>query len=190
MDRPLLQIVIASTRPGRIGLPIAEWVAERARSHEGFEVELVDLAEVDLPLFDEPHHPRLGRYEHDYTKAWSATVSRADAFVFVMPEYNHGFNAAIKNALDFLYTEWNHKPAGLVSYGGVAGGTRAVALLKPVLSALQMVPVVQAVPIPFAMRQVVDGRFEATEPLEQGADAMFGALATMVDALAPLRTGT
>lgn len=188
MSRPLLQIVIASTRPDRIGLPIGEWIADRARSHDGFDVELVDLAEVGLPLFDEPHHPRLGRYEHDHTKAWSDTVSRADAFVFVMPEYNHGFNAAIKNALDFLYSEWNHKPVGLVSYGGVAGGTRAVALLKPVLSALQMVPVVQAVPIPFAMRQVVDGRFESNEALDTGADAMFGALATMVETLAPLRS--
>lgn len=187
MTRPTLQIVVASTRPNRIGLRIAQWFEQRALDHGGFEVELVDLAEVNLPLFDEPNHPRLGRYEHEHTKAWSAIVDRADAFVFVMPEYNHGFNAALKNALDFVYREWNDKAAGFVSYGGVAGGTRAVAMLKPVLAALQVVPVVQSVTIPFAGAKVTDGSFDADEPLEAAAVAMLDALVRIDATLAPLR---
>ena len=109
MSLPVLQVIIASTRPGRVGLPVATWFAQRAREHGGFTVEVVDLAEVDLPFFDEPKHPRLGQYEHQHTKDWSATVARGDAFVFVMPEYNYGFNAAIKNAIDYLHVEWQHK---------------------------------------------------------------------------------
>src|SRR5690606_6014283 len=131
--RPRLQIIVSSTRPGRIGLPIAEWFASEATAHDTFEVDFADLAEIGLPLLDEPHHPRLGNYQHDHTKAWSERVAAADAFALVTPEYNHGFPAPLKNALDFLYREWNHKPVGFVSYGGVAAGTRAVALLKPVL---------------------------------------------------------
>lgn len=187
---PTLQIIVASTRPGRIGLPIGEWVRGRAVAHGAFDVELVDLAEIDLPLFDEPTHPMLGQYAHDHTRRWSEVIGRADAFVFVMPEYNHGFNAALKNALDFLYAEWNHKPVGFVSYGGVAGGTRAVALLKPVIAALQMVPVIQAVPIPFAGGMVDDGAFAATDKLDTAAENMLDAIARMVDVVAPLRSPT
>ncbi len=127
---PHLQIVIASTRPGRVGDRFGRWFADEARTHGGFEVEVVDLAEVALPFFDEPHHPKLQRYQHEHTKAWSATVTRADAVVFVAPEYNHGYNAVLKNAIDFLHHEWGDKPAGFVSYGGVASGTRMVQALE------------------------------------------------------------
>ncbi|MGY6500061.1 MAG: NADPH-dependent FMN reductase [Acidimicrobiales bacterium] len=185
---PTLQILVASTRPGRIGLPIAEWVRAHAVEHGGFDVELVDLADIDLPLFDEPTHPMLGQYTHDHTKRWAETVARADAFVFVMPEYNHGFNAALKNALDFLYNEWSHKPVGFVSYGGVAAGTRAVGLLKPVLAALQMVPVIQAVPIPFAAGMVDDGVFAGSEQLDTAVTNMLGGIERMIPVVAPLRT--
>jgi NAD(P)H-dependent FMN reductase len=186
--RPHLQVIVGSTRPGRLGLPIARWVEDQALAHQGFEVELVDLAEVGLPLLDEPSHPRLGQYVHDHTKAWSQRVARADAFVLVTPEYNHGYPAALKNALDFLYREWNHKPVGFVSYGGVAAGTRAVALLKPVVLALQMVPVVQAVPIPFAGRLVTDGAFAPPEGLDAAAQSMLEALTVHTAALTSLRT--
>jgi len=186
--RPRLQIIVSSTRPGRIGLPIAEWFASEATAHDTFEVDFADLAEIGLPLLDEPHHPRLGNYQHDHTKAWSERVAAADAFALVTPEYNHGFPAPLKNALDFLYREWNHKPVGFVSYGGVAAGTRAVALLKPVLLALQLVPVVQTVAIPFAGRRIVDGRFDPPEGLDAAARAMLDALARHVDVLAPLRS--
>lgn len=185
---PVLQIVIASTRPGRVGLPVGRWFADVAREHAGFEVELVDLAEVGLPLLDEPNHPRLARYEHQHTKDWSATVSRADAFVFVMPEYNHGFNAALKNAIDFLFHEWAYKPVGFVSYGGIAAGTRAVQLLKPVLASLKLSPAVSAVNIPFVAQFVDDeGRFAPNEQITGGAGPLLDELLSLHDALRGLR---
>lgn len=179
-DTPVLQIVIASTRPGRVGLPLGEWFAEAAREHGGFQVEVVDLAEVNLPFFDEPHHPRLGTYEHQHTKDWSATVSRADAFVFVTPEYNYGYNAVLKNAIDFLHTEWQHKPVGFVSYGGVAAGTRAVQQLKQVVTTLRMVPVFNSVNVPFVAQFLDDDNHV------QPNDVMIGAAKLMLDELLPL----
>lgn len=179
-ETPVLQIIIASTRPGRVGLPLGEWFAQAAREHGGFEVELVDLAEVNLPFFDEPNHPRLGKYEHQHTKDWSATVSRADAFVFVTPEYNYGYNAVLKNAIDFLHTEWQHKPVGFVSYGGVAAGTRAVQQLKQVVTTLRMVPVFNSVNIPFVAQFLDD------EDRVQPNDVMLGAAKLMLDELLPL----
>lgn len=191
MALPTLQIVVASTRPGRIGLPVARWAEERAVEHGTFEVEFVDLAEVGLPFLDEPKHPRLGDYVHQHTRDWSATVSRADAFVFVTPEYNHGFNAVLKNALDFLHAEWQHKPAGFVSYGGIAGGTRAVQMLKPVLAALKIVPLFEAVHVPFVQQLISeDGRFEATDAMREAAVAMYARLALMAALLAPARAVT
>jgi NAD(P)H-dependent FMN reductase len=188
VSRPVVQIIVGSTRPGRIGRPVAEWVQRAAAAHGGVDAELVDLAEVALPMFDEPHHPRLGRYEHEHTKAWSATVARADAFVFVIPEYNHGYNAAIKNAIDYLALEWRHKPVGFVSYGGIAAGTRAVQQLKPVLAVLKMVPVPEAVHIPMVHGLLADGVIEPTDPMEAAAGVMFDEIVRWVDALAPLRT--
>ena len=131
---PTLQIIIASTRPGRVGEPVADWFSARARQHGGFELDVVDLAELALPFMDEPNHPRLRRYEHQHTKDWSARVDAADAFVFVTPEYNHSYNAPLKNAIDYLHQEWEYKPVGFVSYGGVAAGTRAVQALKQVVT--------------------------------------------------------
>lgn len=188
MARPTLQILVASTREVRVGMAVARWVDEVARARHLFDVELVDLADVALPLFDEPNHPRLGQYVHEHTKAWSATVARADAFVFVMPEYNHSFNAALKNAIDHLFIEWQHKPVGLVSYGGAAGGARAVAMLKPVLSVLKMIPITEGVLIPFVHRVVIDGVFQPTDFNRTAAEAMLDQLAPMVEILRPLRT--
>ena len=191
MTNPLLQIVVGSTRPGRVGLPVAQWFEKVAREHGQFDVELVDLAEVDLPVYDEPHHPRLRRYVHEHTKAWSASVDRADAFVLVMPEYNHSFSSGLKNAIDFVFHEWAHKPVGLVSYGGVGAGIRAVQALKPVLLALQMLPVVEAVPIPFVPTLVHgegDARtFDPPQEIVDGAVAMLDSLAGRIPASRVLR---
>jgi NAD(P)H-dependent FMN reductase len=185
---PTLQIVVASTRPGRVGLPIGRWVQERAVAHGGFAVELVDLAEVNLPFLDEPKHPRLGAYEHQHSKDWSATIARGDAFVIVTPEYNHSFNAPLKNAIDYLYAEWQHKPVGFVSYGGVAAGTRAVQALKPILTQLKMTPVVESVPIAF-FGQYVDGQgqFQGSEALNGAAVGMFNELKRLDAILGPTR---
>jgi NAD(P)H-dependent FMN reductase len=184
---PKLLVIIASTRPGRVGLPVAEWFVRRAEADGAFEVEVADLAVIDLPFMDEPHHPRLGRYVHEHTKRWSATVADADAFVFVMPEYNYGFNAPLKNAIDYLHAEWRDKPVGFVSYGGISAGTRAVQMIKQVVTTLSMHPVTEAVSIPFVAQFVHDNRFEANEPLDQAADAMLARLARLERAFGALR---
>ena len=184
---PLLRIIIASTRPGRAGLPVASWFIGVAREHGGFDVEVTDLAELDLPFMDEPKHPRFRDYVHDHTKAWSETVDASDAFVFVMPEYNFGINAPLKNAIDFLHQEWQHKPAGFVSYGGVAAGMRAVQQLKQVLISLNMLPVNDAVAIQFIAKQIEDGELVVGEILEQAADAMLTELSRVAEAARSLR---
>src|SRR5487761_2164408 len=135
---PVLQVIIGSTRPGRVGPVIANWFADVARVHEGLQVELVDIADYELPVLDEPEQANVQRYTKEHTKRWSSTISKADCFVFVIPEYNHSLNGATKNALDFLYHEWRYKPAGILSYGGASLGMRAAQTLKPVLSALKM----------------------------------------------------
>jgi len=188
MSNPTLQVIIASTRPGRVGLPVARWFRGFAERQDAFDVELVDLAEVALPLFDEPNHPIARQYTRPRTIAWSETVDRGDAFVIVHPEYNHSYNAAIKNALDYLHVEWNYKPVGFVSYGGVSAGVRAMTALKPVVAALRMTPVVEAVNIPFVGQFIDDeGRFVPNEQLEMGATGMLAELAKLETALRPLR---
>src|SRR5580658_5618439 len=152
MAKPVLLIIIGSTRPGRVGPAVADWIIDRARAQDHFEVRVADLAVIDLPMFDEPKHPRFGQYEHQHTKDWSAMVGAADAFIFVIPEYNYDINAATKNALDYLNAEWANKPLGIVSYGGVSAGTRATQMLKQVVSAVKLVPVTDAVNIPFVQQ--------------------------------------
>jgi NAD(P)H-dependent FMN reductase len=188
---PVLRIVIASTRPGRVGLPVARWFEGVARDHRGFDVEVTDLAELDLPLFNEPKHPRFGEYEHQHTRDWSATVAAADAFVFVLPEYNYGYTAPLKNAIDYLNAEWNHKPLGFVSYGGVAAGTRAVQQLKQVVGALKLLPVTEAVNIPFVTQFLGDdGAIEPNDVMQQAAVVMLDELVRVEAALRTLRADT
>ena len=186
---PKLLIILASTRPGRIGLPVATWFTEHATADGRFEVELVDLAELALPLLDEPKHPRLREYTQEHTFAWSATVESADAVVLVTAEYNYGYPAALKNALDYLNHEWRNKPLGFVSYGGVAAGTRAVQQLKQVVGALQLVPTATAVNIPFVSGKVHDGVLDVNDVMQQAASTMLSELETLNGALAPLRSG-
>ena len=184
MPKPTLQIIIASTRPGRVGPSVAAWLNDRAVSHGGFDVELVALAEVNLPMFDEPKHPRFRQYAHQHTKDWSATIERADAFIFVVPEYNYGFNAAIKNAIDYLNAEWQYKPVGFASYGGVAAGTRAVQMLKQVVTALKMVPVPESVNIPFVQQFLdADRHLMPNEIMDSAATAMLDELVRWTAAL-------
>lgn len=184
-----LEVIVASTRPGRIGLPIGQWIESEARTHGGFdEVELVDLAQVALPFMNEPNHPRLRQYTHQHTKDWSAKVGEADAFVFVMPEYNYGYNAELKNAIDYLHHEWQYKPVGLVSYGGVSAGTRAAQMIKQVVSTLKMVPLPEAVSIPFAAQFFDDEeRLAPNDVMTSSAKAMLDELVRMEAALRPLR---
>jgi NAD(P)H-dependent FMN reductase len=186
---PNLTIIVVSTRPGRAGLPISQWFTARAKDHGAFDVTVVDLAELGLPLLDEPEHPRLRRYTKQHTKEWSAIVDAADAFVIVTPEYNYGYPASIKNAIDYLHQEWAYKPVGFVSYGGVAAGTRAVQQLKQVVTTLRMLPVFESVNIPFHAKLIgSDGALQPNEVMEQAAGAMLGELARTEAALRPLRS--
>jgi NAD(P)H-dependent FMN reductase len=188
LTNPTLQIIIASTRPGRVGPSVAAWFRDRAIKTGDFEVELIDLAEVNLPMFDEPKHPRLGEYVHQHTKDWSATIRRGDAYVFVVPEYNNGFNAPIKNAIDYLNQEWQYKPLGFVSYGGVAAGTRAVQMLKQVVTQLRMVPMADAVHIPFVQQFLDEQRvLQPNQIMEDAATALLAELARWTSATQQLR---
>lgn len=182
-----LMVLIASTRPGRAGLPIGQWFAEAAREHGGFDVKVVDLAVQQLPFLDEPNHPRLRQYQHAHTREWSAAVQDADAFAFVMPEYNFGFTAPLKNALDYLSQEWEYKPVGFVSYGGVSGGTRAVQMVKQVVTTLKMVPVSEAVTIPFYSQFLIDGKFQPNGPLREAAVTLLDQLQRWEATLRPMR---
>lgn len=186
---PNLHIILASTRTGRMGAPVGAWFREMAARHARWSVEMVDLAEVALPMFDEPRHPRLQQYEHEHTKAWSAVVSRADAFVFVTPEYNHGPPPSLVNALDHLVREWAYKPAGFVSYGGVSAGLRSVQAAKPILTALKMMPIPEAVSIPFFTQHLNadTGAFDPGATQEQAAAAMLDELLRWTEALKTLR---
>jgi NAD(P)H-dependent FMN reductase len=185
-----LGVVIASVRDGRVGLPVAQWFMAIARTHAAFEVDVIDLQATNLPMLSEPHHPRLQRYQQESTKRWSATVTGFDAFVIVTPEYNHGAPPALVNALDHLYVEWNYKPAGFVSYGGVSGGTRSVQTTKLLLAALKMVPIVEAVNIPF-VGPLIDkesGAFKGGEPHAKAATLMLDELTRWTRALQTLRS--
>ncbi|MGD0196738.1 MAG: NAD(P)H-dependent oxidoreductase [Solirubrobacteraceae bacterium] len=185
---PTLAIIIASTRPGRVGLPVGQWFAQRARDHGAFEIDLVDLAEINLPFVDEPNHPRLRQYTQQHTRDWSARVRAADAFAMVVPEYNYGMPATIKNAIDFLHFEWHYKPVGFVSYGGVSAGTRSVQQLKQVVTTLRMYALPEAVSIPFVAQFISDeSRVKPNETMEQAADTMLDELARLEAALRPLR---
>jgi NAD(P)H-dependent FMN reductase len=184
-----LEVIIASTRPGRVGWPVGSWFLERARAHGRFDVVLIDLKELALPMLDEPKHPRLGQYEHEHTKRWSETVEAADAFVFVSPEYNTGTPPALVNALDYLHAEWAYKPVAFVSYGGVSGGTRSAQMTKQIVTTLRMVPLFEAVQIPFVTKYIGDnGAFQANETFDNAAKAMLDELHRWAEALKPMRS--
>lgn len=135
-----IAIILGSTRPGRLGESVAKWVFDSARQRKDAEFEYIDIKDFDLPLLDEPVPPSMGQYTKEHTKRWSATIARFDAFVFVTAEYNHSIPGALKNAIDYLYAEWNNKAAGFVSYGS-AGGVRSVEALRLVMGELQVADV-------------------------------------------------
>lgn len=183
-----LLTLICSTRPGRIGPSIAHWFDSIARADERFSAQLVDLAEVGLPLFDEPHHPRLRKYQHDHTKRWSAIVDSADAVVFVLPEYNFSPPPTFTNAIDYVYAEWNYKPCGFVSYGGASGGIRAVQQAKLTVTATKMMPLTEAVAIPFAAKLIDENKhFNSNEQFDGAAKTLLDELTKWGRALRTIR---
>ncbi|WP_254651091.1 NADPH-dependent FMN reductase [Streptomyces sp. GbtcB7] len=185
-----LTTVVASTRPGRVGRSVADWFTVRAAEYDQFESHTVDLYELALPFFDEPHPPALQQYTKSHTFEWSRIVDASDAFVFITPEYNGGFPAPLKNAWDYLVVEWRHKPAGFVSYGGVSAGTRAVQMGKQVVANLGMLPIGPTVSIPFVNELVEDGDFRPGKIHEAAAEQVLDELARTAGVMRRLRGGT
>ena len=185
---PKLEVVIASTREQRGATAVAEWFLEEAKRHGKFDLEVVDLKEVNLPLLDEPHHPAQRRYQYEHTKSWSRTIEAADAFVFVVPEYNYGMPPALLNALDYLLHEWNYKAAGFVSYGGISGGTRSVQMTKQVLTTLKVVPLPEAVVFPFFAKSIdAEKKFAPGDVQQKACTTMLDELLRWTTALRTLR---
>jgi NAD(P)H-dependent FMN reductase len=185
-----LHTVICSTRPGRVGPAVAHWFHDVAQRHGRFDCELIDLAEFDLPVYDEPHHPKLQRYENEHTKRWSASVSAADAYVFVTPEYNYGPSPAFVNAIDYVFKEWNYKPCGFVSYGGVSGGLRAAQMERLIATNVKMMPLFEGVSVQMVTRQLdTDGRFTPNESIQNSASTMLDELVRWAEGLRTIREG-
>lgn len=171
-----LQVVLGSTRQGRAGAAVAEWVKEIASRREDIEVELVDVAAFKLPVYDEAVPPSIGMpYQHEHTKRWSDKIAQADAYVFVSPEYNHGVAGSMKNAVDFLYKEWNNKAVGFVSYGS-NGGSRAVEQWRQIVAELQMADVREQVLLSLATDFINYSEFKPAEGKEVFVNKMLDQL--------------
>jgi NAD(P)H-dependent FMN reductase len=167
---------------------VARWFEQFAAEHGAFDVELVDLLDVNLPVFDEPHHPRLQKYEHQHTIRWSQIIARGDAYVVVTPEYNYFTPPSLVNAFDYLSAEWAYKPLGFVSYGGISGGLRAMQQTRLLANALKLVPIVEQVAIP-AFTDFIDaeGTFNASPQHEHAGGTMLNELLRWESALSLLR---
>lgn len=132
-----IQLIVGSTRPGRVGPQIAKWIIDNLPIQPGIDYETIDIKDWDLPMFDESIHPSMNQYQNEHTKAWSRKISEGDGYIFLTPEYNAGYPASLKNAIDYLYHEWRGKPLMIISYG-IGGGTSASAQLKQVAERLKM----------------------------------------------------
>ncbi len=183
-----LKILTTTTRDGRRGISVARWITEFVEKTGGFDVELLDLKEINLPFMDEPNHPRMQKYTHEHTKRWSAMIQPAEAFIFVLGEYNYGYPAPIKNAIDFLFNEWKYKPVAFVSYGGISGGLRSTQMLKQVVTTINMMPISEQVNIPFFANKIdEDGVFHPDEIIERSAGFMLKELAKWSETMKALR---
>lgn len=183
-----LKIISSTVRPGRKGPIVAAWIEKIVKAHPDFEVELIDLGELNLPLMDEPNHPALQKYTKEHTIAWSKTIGEADAFIFVTAEYNGNFPAPLHNALEYLVKEWAFKAAGIVSYGGASAGMRAANNLKGYLPMLKLVPLPEMVNFPFFSKSInEDGVLEANEISLEAADNMLKEILKWTKTLKTLR---
>lgn len=181
-----IAVIIGSTRPNRIGDQVGKWVFEIAKNRKDAEFELIDLKEVNLPLLDEGVPPSMGQYEKEHTKAWSKRIDGFDGFVFVTPEYNHSTCAALKNAIDYLYKEWNNKAAGFVGYGS-AGGVRAVEHLRLIMAEVQVATVRNQVQLSLYTDFENFSVFKPHEMKEKSVNQMLDQLIPWANALKTLR---
>ncbi|ALG07023.1 NADPH-dependent FMN reductase [Kibdelosporangium phytohabitans] len=181
-----IAIILGSTRPGRNGKAVADWVAQLAESRTGADYELVDLLDFPLPHLDEAIPPTMGQYANEHTKAWAAKIDSYDGFIFVTPEYNHSTSGVLKNALDYLYGEWNNKAAGFVSYGSL-GGARAIEHLRAICSELQIAHVRQQVSLSLFTDFENFSVFKPAEPHHDSVQVLFDQLESWSSAMKNVR---
>jgi NAD(P)H-dependent FMN reductase len=182
-------IILGSTRPGRNGEAVSQWTYDTANKRSDADFELIDIRDFNLPLLDEPIPPSMGQYTKEHTKIWSAKIDSFDAYVFVTAEYNHGIPGALKNAIDFLFKEWNNKVAGFVSYGGT-GGVRAVEQLRLVMAELKVATVRTQVQLSLHTDFENFTKFKPAPFQEKTANTMLDEVIAWGGALKALRTST
>lgn len=184
-----IKIILGSTRPGRFGIQPAEWIYELSKKNKSAHFELIDLEKENLPLLDEPVPPLMQKYSKDHTKAWSKKIKEADGFIFVTAEYNHSVPAALKNALDYLFHEWNYKPAAFVSYGSQAGGARAVEHLRGIAGEVKMYDLREHILLPNYWNDLNEnGQYQFNESLEKSAQELISSVIFWSEKMKKART--
>ncbi len=186
MSELKIAIILGSTRPGRKGKAVADWVLAKASGRTSANYDLIDLADYPLPHLDEAIPPSLGQYAGEHTKAWAATIGAYDGFIFVTPEYNHSTSGVLKNAIDYLYAEWNNKAAAFVSYGSL-GGARAIEHLRAICSELQIAHVRQQLSFSLFSDFRDFSDFNPAAVHDDSAEVLFGQLETWSDAMKSVR---
>ncbi|WP_224370666.1 NADPH-dependent FMN reductase [Hyalangium versicolor] len=184
-----IQVIIGSVRPNRFAEKPAQWIAEEARKREGLDVELLDLRDYPMPFFAESMAPARmqGKYPNEVVAQWARKITEADGYIMVSPEYNHGYSAVLKNALDHIYPEWNRKPVGFIGYGGV-GGARAIEQLRLVAIELEMAPIRPALHIPTDVYSAItSGKPDAYAPLKANTERFLDQLVWWTRALKTAR---
>lgn len=172
-----IKILAGSTRPGRFNIQPATWIYEIAKKRTDIKVELLDLAEINLPMLDEPVPASQNKYSKDHTKKWAKTIGEADGFIFVTPEYNHSYSPALKNAIDFLFAEWHYKPVSYLSYGSLAGGARAVEHLRGVAGEVKMYDLREQILLPSYWENLDgNGQYKFNERHEKAANDILDSL--------------
>lgn len=174
---PKIKIITGSNRPGRFNIQPAEWIEGLAKARTDAEVQLLDLAVVNLPFLNEPNPPMMQQYEFEHTKHWANEIDEADGFVFVTPEYNHSFSPILKNAIDYLFKEWHYKPVAFVSYGSLAGGSRAVEHLRAVTAEIKMYDLREQIMLPNYWEHLNEsGSYQFTQAQTESANHMLDSL--------------
>jgi len=181
-----IQIIVGSTRPNRVGIQVAEWALAQAQKRSDAEYELVDIADFNLPMYDEPIPPKAHNYQNEHTIKWAEKINEADGYIFVTGEYNHSIPASLKNALDYIYAEWNNKAAGIISYGAI-GGVRAAEHLRQIAAELQMADVSNNTLINMNTDFESWSTFKPGEALEASVSGLYDQTVAWANALAPLR---
>lgn len=184
---PKIKIILGSSRPTGFSEQPGQWLFELGKTMPDAEFEVIDLTKINLPFLDEPQSPMMGNYQNAHTKEWAKVIGEADGFVFVVAEYNHGYTPLLKNAIDYLYAEWQHKPVAFLSYGAAAGGARAVDQLRPVVGHLNMYDISEHVIMPNYYLEMKDGAFQFTERHEASARTMLSSLIFWAGKMQPIR---